>query len=58
RVVYGAMEPKAGACGSVVDLRAPVGYNHALTVTGGVRGPECAKVMQDFFRALRRKKDA
>ena len=30
RVVYGAFEPKAGACGSVVDLRAPPGYNHRI----------------------------
>ncbi len=57
RVVFGAMEPKAGACGSVVDLRAPAGYNHAMTVAGGVRAAEAAKVMQDFFRALRRKRD-
>ena len=53
RVVYGAPEPKAGACGSVVDLRAPKGYNHAVEVTGGVRAPEAGAAMVDFFRALR-----
>ncbi|HEX3135580.1 MAG TPA: nucleoside deaminase, partial [Planctomycetota bacterium] len=40
RVVYGAFEPKAGACGSVVDLRAPTGYNHAIEATSGVLGQE------------------
>ena len=58
RVVYGAPEPKAGACGSVIDLRAPKGYNHALSVTGGVRAPEAGAAMIEFFRALRlRKRD-
>src|SRR3954469_21553554 len=56
RVVYGAPEPKAGACGSIVDLRAPKGYNHALQVTGGVRAAEAGAAMVDFFRALRAKR--
>ena len=58
RVVYGAFEPKAGACGSVVDLRAPVGYNHAIEATSGVLGQESGELLKSFFRALRERKRA
>lgn len=53
RVVFGTLEPKCGACGSVVDLRSPPGYNHRIEVTGGVLAGECGQVLKDFFRALR-----
>jgi tRNA(adenine34) deaminase len=56
RVVYGALEPKAGACGSVVDLRAPEGYNHRIDATGGVLGLESSTLLKDFFRRLRERK--
>jgi tRNA(adenine34) deaminase len=58
RVVYGAFEPKAGACGSVVDLRAPVGYNHAIDATSGVLGAESSELLKSFFRALRERRRA
>ena len=58
RVVYGASEPKAGACGSVVDLRAPPGYNHRVDTTGGIFAEESAKMLKNFFRALRQRHDA
>ncbi len=57
RVVYGAREPKAGACGSVVDLRAPPGYNHAISVDGGVLAGESSTLLKGFFRELRRRRD-
>jgi tRNA(adenine34) deaminase len=53
RVIYGAQEPKAGACGSVVDLRAPEGYNHRIEAAGGLRASEAGEAMISFFRALR-----
>lgn len=53
RVVFGAREPKAGACGSVVDLSAPPGYNHRLTVRGGVLAEASAALLTAFFRARR-----
>lgn len=56
RVVYGAREPKSGACGSVVDLSAPPGYNHALEVTGGVLADLSAGLMRGFFRDLRERR--
>lgn len=58
RVVYGAREPKAGACGSVVDLRAPPGFNHRLDVTGGVLAEESGELLKGFFRALRERRRA
>ena len=53
RVVYGAREPKAGACGSVCDLCALPGYNHRVEVLGGVMAEEAATAMRNFFRELR-----
>ena len=54
RVVYGAADPKSGACGSVVDLFAENRLNHHATVVGGVLAEEAAKLLQDFFSARRR----
>jgi tRNA(adenine34) deaminase len=53
RVVFGAPDPKTGACGSVVDLFAEPRLNHHATVQGGVMLDECAAVLRDFFRARR-----
>lgn len=52
RVVFGARDPKAGSCGSVVDLFA-LPYNHRPEVVGGVLEEECAALLSDFFRSLR-----
>lgn len=52
RVVYGASDPKAGCCGSVVDLTA-LPFNHKPQLVGGVRAEECAALLSDFFKALR-----
>ena len=54
RVIYGASDPKAGACGSVVDLFAEGRLNHHATVTGGVMAGEAGALLQDFFSARRR----
>ncbi len=53
RVVFGARDPKAGSCGSVVDLFA-LPYNHRPQVTSGVLEKECAALLTDFFRSLRK----
>ncbi len=55
RVVYGAPDPKAGSCGSLVDLFS-LPYNHQPELTGGVLQEECAALLQDFFRQLRVKR--
>jgi tRNA(adenine34) deaminase len=54
RVVYGAADPKSGACGSVVDLFAENRLNFHATVLGGVMAGEAAKLLQEFFSARRR----
>jgi tRNA(adenine34) deaminase len=53
RVVYGALDPKTGACGSVLDLFAQERLNHHTLVTGGVLGPECGQLLKDFFTTRR-----
>jgi tRNA(adenine34) deaminase len=53
RIVFGAHDPKTGACGSVIDLFAEPRLNHHATVRGGVRADECGKLLTDFFAARR-----
>lgn len=53
RVVYGASDPKTGACGSVLDVPSLARLNHHTTVVGGVMGSQCATLLQDFFKARR-----
>jgi tRNA(Arg) A34 adenosine deaminase TadA len=53
RVVFGARDPKSGACGSVIDLFGEPRLNHHATVTGGVRAAECGKLLSAFFVARR-----
>jgi tRNA(adenine34) deaminase len=53
RVVFGALDPKTGACGSVVDLFAEQRLNHHTEVSGGVLADECGLMLSNFF-AMRR----
>ena len=53
RVVFGAPDPKTGACGSVVDLFAEARLNHHTQVHGGVLGEACAALLREFFAARR-----
>ncbi|MDO8294542.1 MAG: tRNA adenosine(34) deaminase TadA [Gallionella sp.] len=53
RVVYGASDPKTGACGSVLDVFAERRLNHHTEVTGGVLAEECGAMLSNFF-AMRR----
>ncbi len=53
-VIYGAIDPKAGACGSVFDLLPSDGrFNHRTDCRGGVLGDDCGEVLRAFFRARR-----
>ena len=58
RVVYGASDPKTGACGSVVDLFAEPRLNHHTRVTGGVAADACASLLSEFFAARRARSPA
>ena len=53
RVVFGAWDPKAGACGSVFDLPSEPKLNHQVAVTGGVLEQESQALIQKFFKQLR-----
>ena len=52
RVVFGALDPKAGCFGSVSDFNA-LPFNHKPDITSGVMEEECAQLLRDFFRGLR-----
>lgn len=54
RLVFGARDPKTGACGSVVDLFAEPRLNHHTTVAGGMLAEECGALLTEFFAARRR----
>ncbi|WP_250525889.1 tRNA adenosine(34) deaminase TadA [Caballeronia sp. GAWG2-1] len=54
RVVFGAADPKTGACGSVVDVFANERLNHHTSVTGGVLADECGRSLKNFFAERRR----
>jgi len=54
RVVFGARDPKTGACGSVVDAFANPQLNHHTEVTGGVLESECGAALKSFFAERRR----
>src|SRR5262245_32240328 len=53
RLVFGTRDPKAGACGSVIDLPAESRLNHQVVVTEGILDAECQLLLQHFFRRLR-----
>lgn len=56
RVVAGAMNPKAGCAGSILNLLQVERFNHQVEFEHGVLEEECSKVLQDFFKELRKKK--
>ena len=55
RLIYGASDPKTGACGSVINLMAEAKLNHHTAVSGGILATECASVLSAFFAARRKK---
>lgn len=58
RLVFGAADPRAGAVGSVIDIRQYKQLNHSFSVTKGVLQQECAGILQDFFQSRRELKRA
>jgi tRNA(adenine34) deaminase len=57
RLIYGASDPKTGACGSVVDLFSEKKLNHHTTVKGGVLAVEAGRLLSEFFAARRSAED-
>ncbi len=52
-LVFGAGDPKAGACGSLYNLAADPRLNHETAVVRGVRADECGALLRSFFAARR-----
>ena len=56
RVVYGAIDPKGGCAGTLMNLLNESRFNHQVEVTSGVLEENCRVLLQDFFKQLRKKK--
>ncbi|HSN03350.1 MAG TPA: tRNA-specific adenosine deaminase, partial [Nitrospira sp.] len=54
RLVFGAWDPKAGACGSLMDIPAEPRLNHRVRVEGGLLEGESQTLLQEFFRSRRK----
>ena len=54
-LVFGATDPKAGACGSIMNVTHHAALNHRIDPVGGILEQKCSHILQEFF-ALRRKK--
>lgn len=57
RIVYGAQDPKFGACGSIFDIPTEKKLNHRIEVVGGVMADEVARMMKDFFVEVRQRRE-
>ena len=55
KLVYGASDPKTGACGSVVNLMSEPKLNHHTEITSGVLAAECGAALSAFFSARRKR---
>ena len=53
RVIFGARDPKTGACGSIVDLPSIAHWNHHGSFEGGLLEAECGDILKGFFAARR-----
>ncbi|MBE5881397.1 MAG: nucleoside deaminase [Lachnospiraceae bacterium] len=55
RVVIGAMNPKAGCAGSIINLLEMKEFNHRVDVTRGIKEEECSQILKQFFDGLRKR---
>lgn len=53
RIVFGAYDIKAGACGSIFDIPSEKKLNHKIEVSGGLLQEECATIIREFFKNKR-----
>jgi len=53
KVIFGAHDPKTGACGSVLNLFAEARLNHQTEIAGGALGDECGDLLRAFFASRR-----
>ncbi|MFH1007123.1 MAG: tRNA adenosine(34) deaminase TadA [Candidatus Latescibacterota bacterium] len=57
RLVFGAPDPKTGACGSLFDIVQDTRLNHQVEVASGIMEAECGGLLRDFFKTLRETKE-
>lgn len=55
KIIYGAADPKTGACGSMIDLISVKEINHHAEAIGGILEKECGQILKDFFLSKRKK---
>lgn len=58
RVVFGAADPKWGACGSLYDFSQDPKFNHRVEIIGGIYEKSCREIIQRFFREKRNGSDS
>jgi tRNA(adenine34) deaminase len=58
RVVYGAVDPKGGCAGTLMNLLQEPRFNHQSEVIAGVLAEECGQMLTQFFQQLRKRKKA
>ncbi len=56
RIVFGALDPKGGAAGSLYDLSSDPRLNHRIVLHGGIAADESSQLLREFFRALRQRR--
>ena len=57
-VIFGAVDPKGGCCGTLMNLVQDERFNHVSRLTSGILEKECGELLTAFFRELRAKKKA
>ena len=55
KIIYGAPDPKTGACGSMIDLISVKEINHHAEAIGGILEKQCGQILKDFFLSKRKK---
>src|SRR5438270_10905690 len=53
RVIFGCLDPRSGAAGSLMNLLQHPALNHHCEIVAGILQQECAEILQDFFRKKR-----
>lgn len=57
RLIYGAVDPKAGAAGSILQILKHPRLNHRVEVTAGVLAEQCSQLLKEFFASRRKVQD-
>ena len=57
KIYIGTMDEKTGACGSVLNLLKDYKFNHEVELETGLLEENCKKILQDFFKELRKLKN-